>query len=178
MPALWLTVTKNDQLTLLSRIQPLRDILEETSMYMEQLTQGLSVADVANTQNINNTNLNSIGIDMSKFHRAMFVIQCGSLGSAGTVDGRLQSSANSNFNGVHNIANSNLTQIVVNNALATIEVRADQLTTGDQFVRCQLTGGGNSVVVGIIGLAGEAIHKPGDLNDLSNTYLSQRVVTP
>jgi hypothetical protein len=145
-------------------------------MYSEQMSQGLSVADVANTQNINNTNLNSIGIDMSKFHRALFVIQCGSLGAAGTVDGRLQSSAQSNFNVVHNIANSNLTQIVVNNALATIEVRADQVQAGDQFVRCQLTGGGNSVVVGIIGLAGEANHKPASANNLNNTYLSQQVV--
>jgi hypothetical protein len=145
-------------------------------MYSEQMSQGLSVADVVNTQNVNNTNLNSIGIDMSKFHRALFVIQCGSLGAAGTVDGRLQSSANSNFNGVHNIANSNLTQITVNNSLATIEVRADQVQAGDQFVRCQLTGGGNSVVVGIIGLGGEAIHKPGSANNLNNTYLSQQVV--
>jgi hypothetical protein len=151
-------------------------------MYSEQMSQGLSVADVVNTQNINNTNLNSIGIDMSKFHRALFVIQCGSLGAAGTVDGRLQSCFEANFAAnVNNIANSNLTQINVsttpgNNAVATIEVRADQIAATDRYVRCQLTGGGNSVVVGIIGLAGEAIHKPGSANNLNNTYLSQQVV--
>jgi hypothetical protein len=147
-------------------------------MQQEQLTQALSVADVINSQSVNNTNVNSIGIDMSKFKRALFVIQCASLGAAGTVDGRLQSSAQSNFNVVHNIANSNLTQIVANNALATVEVRADQLTAGDQYVRLQLTGGANAVTVGALGLGGEAIHKPGNAADLNSTYLSQRVVTP
>jgi hypothetical protein len=147
-------------------------------MQQEQLTQALSVADVINAQSVNNTNVNSIGIDMSKFKRALFVIQCASLGAAGTVDGRLQSSANSNFNVVHNVSNSNLTQITANNALATIEVRADQLTAGDQFVRLQLTGGGNALTVGAMGLGGEAVHKPGNAADLNSTYLSQRVVTP
>jgi hypothetical protein len=147
-------------------------------VYTEQLTQALSVCDVINTQSVNNTNVNSIGIDLSKFHRALFVIQAGGVGNAGTIDGRLQSSANSNFSGVTNIANSNLAQITTANALATIEVRADQVATTDRYVRLQLTGGGNAVTVGAIGLGAEAGHKPGNAADLNTTYLSQRVVTP
>jgi hypothetical protein len=151
-------------------------------MQTEQLTQALSVADVLNSASVNNTNAASSGIDMSKFKRALYVIQCGSLGAAGTVDGRLQSCSLANFaSNVHNIANSNLTQINTsttpgNNAVATIEVRADQVTIGDQYVRLQLTGGGNAVTVGAIGLGGEAIHKPGNAADVNNTFLSQRVV--
>jgi hypothetical protein len=154
--------------------------------YTEALSQGLSVCDVINSQSVNNTNVNSIGVNMANFKRVMFVIQAGSLGSAGTLDGRLQSCALANFaSNVHNIANTNLTQINTtttpgNNALATIEIRADQMVSnnaGDQYVRLQLTGGGNAITVGAIGLGGEAEHKPGYLlNDLSNTYLSQRVL--
>jgi hypothetical protein len=153
-------------------------------MYTETLTQGLSVADVVNTQSINNTNLNTIGVNMAVFKRLMYVVQAGSLGAAGTLDGRLQSCANSNFaSNVHNITSSNFTQITANNALATVEVRADEVAqqnAGDQFVRLQLTGGGNAITVGAIGLAGDAVRKPGGSsvgpNDLNSTYLSQRVV--
>jgi len=152
-------------------------------MQTEQLSQALSVADVLNSATVNNTNANSTGIDMSKFKRVMYVIQCPSLGAAGTLDGRLQSCSLANFaSNVHNVTNSNLTQINTsttpgNNAVATIEVRADQLQAGDQYVRLQLTGGGNAITVGAIGLGGEAIHKPGNLlGDVNNTFLSQRVV--
>jgi hypothetical protein len=149
---------------------------------MEQLSQALSVADVLNQQSVNNASVASAGIDMSKFRRALYVIQAGSLGAAGTLDGRLQSCKYSAFNsGINNIASTNLTQITTgttpgNNAVATIEVRDDQLTAGDRYLRLQLTGGGNAITVGAVGLAAEADYKPASAQDVSNTYLSQRVV--
>jgi len=148
---------------------------------LEQLTQGLSVVDVLNSQSVNNANVNStVGIDMQKFRRVLFIIQCASLGAAGTLDGRLQSSKVSNFaSGVHNITNSNLSQVTANNALATIEVRADQIeqqNSGDRYVRLNLTGGGNAITVAAVALGGEAVEKPASNNDLNTTYLSQRVV--
>jgi hypothetical protein len=149
---------------------------------LEQLTQGLSVADVLNQQSVNNASVASAGIDMSKFHRAMYVIQLGSLGSAGTLDGRLQSCFEANFAAsVHNIGSTNLTQITTtttpgNNAVATMEIRDDQLQAGDRYLRLQLTGGGNAITVGAIGFGGEAEYKPAKANDVSNTYLSQRNV--
>src|SRR4051812_8817782 len=107
---------------------------------LEQLTQGLSVADVLNSQSVNNTSVASAGNDMSKFRRAMFIVQAASLGAAGTLDGRLQSAAASNFATPHNIAGTNLTQITTattpgNNAVSTIEVRDDQLQAGDRYLR-------------------------------------------
>src|SRR5438270_6267888 len=150
-------------------------------MYTETMTQALSLADVINSQSVNNASVSSLGIHTSKFKRALFIIQAASLGAAGTLDGRLQSAPASNFATVHNIAGSNLTQITTsttpgNNALASIEVRVDEIQAGDRYVRLNLTGGGNAITVGAIGLGGEADAKPGNLADLSNTYLSQRVV--
>jgi hypothetical protein len=144
---------------------------------LEQMSQGLSVADVINQQSVNNASVASIGIDMTKFRRVLFVVQAGSLGAAGTLDGRLQSCAASNFgSGVHNIANSNFTQITQNLALATVECRDIDLTAGDRYLRLQLTGGGNAITVGAVGLGGEAEEKPAKANDLNTTYLTQRVI--
>ena len=143
---------------------------------LEQLTQGLSLADVINTQSVNNTNATSAGIDMTKFRRVMFEIQCGSLGSAGTVDANLQSSAQANFNVAHNIASTNITQITQNNARVTIEIRDDQITAGDRYLRLRLTGGGNAVTVGATGWGGEAEQKPAKANDLGSNYVVQRLV--
>jgi hypothetical protein len=153
---------------------------------LEQLTQGLSVIDVLNSQTITNASASSqVGVDMQKFRRVLFIIQAGALGAAGTLDGRLQSSASSTFaSGVHNVTNSNLTQINVNttpynNAIATIEVSADLVNfynQGDRYVRLNLTGGGNAITVAALALGGEAVEKPAKNNDLNTTYLSQRVV--
>ena len=155
-------------------------------MFTEQLTQGLSVIDVINFSAANNTNLNSIGVDMSLFKRVIFVIGNGGLGAAGTIDGRLQSAALSNFATVHNITGSNLAQINTtgtisgNNLTSTIEVRSDQVqqqNSGDRYVRLQLTTGGNALTgVWAVGLGGEAAQKPASNDNLNTKYLQQSVV--
>ncbi len=118
---------------------------------------------------------------MGKFKRLMWIVAPAGLGAAGTIDGRLQSSANSNFTGVHNITGTNFTQIVGNNLTSTVEVRADQVTqanAGDRYVRLQLTTAGNVLTgVAAVGLGGEAEQKPAGPNyDLNTTYVQQRVV--
>ena len=143
---------------------------------LEQLTQGLSLADAINTQSVTNTSVTSAGIDMTKFRRAMYEIQCGSLGVAGNVNGNLQSSAQANFNVAHNIASSNITQITQNNARVTIEVRDDQIQAGDRYLRLVVTGGGNAVTVGATGWGSEAEQKPAKANDLGSNYVVQRLV--
>ena len=152
--------------------------------YNEQMTQALSIADVLNSQSVNNTSVSSAGVDMSKFHRVMYVIQAPSLGAAGTLDGRLQASAQSNFNVVTNITGTNLTQILTastpgNNAVATIEVRSDEvanLSNSLKYVRLNLTGGGNAITVSAVGLGGISSQGPASQFDVGNTILSQRVV--
>jgi hypothetical protein len=143
----------------------------------EQMSQALSLADVINLTNNNNTNSNSVGIDMSKFRQVMYNIfyQTG----AGSVDGRLQSSPNSNFNVVHNITNSNLTTLNTNNTMETVEVRADQVNqqnAGDRYVRLQLTVSGGATNVSAVGWGGNSEQKPANQYDLNSSYIVARVV--
>ena len=155
-------------------------------MYTEQLSQALAIADVINFTAANNTNLNSIGVDMSQGKRLLWVIGNAGLGAAGTIDGRLQSSATSTFSVVHNIAGTNLAQIKTtsspsgNNLISTVEVRAEyvqQQNNGDRYVRLQLTTGGN-VLTGLWANAylGEAEQKPASQYNLNSSYLQQQVV--
>src|SRR4051812_26661776 len=129
-------------------------------MYTEQATQKLGYVDVLNTQSVNNTTASSLGFDLSKAKRILYVITPSNVGAAGTVDGRLQSSATSNFSTAHNIANSNFTQLTANNVATTVEVRADQVVggnAGDRYVRLNLTCGGNAVTVGAVGIATDSV---------------------
>ncbi len=147
---------------------------------MEQMTEGLAIADVINSAANNNTNTNSAGVDMSKGKRVRyFVISAAGIGAAGTIDGRLQSGPNSNFNVVHNLTGTNLTQINANNIISTVEVRADQVTqqnAGDRYVRLQLTGGGNSVTVQAFGLLGDTEQKPASQYNLNSSYIGSTIV--
>ena len=149
------------------------------------MSQRLSVADVLNYQTVTNASVNTLGIDMSKGRRVMYTVQAPSLGAAGTLDGRLQASALSNFQTITNITGTNLTQITTsttpsNNAIATLEVRADevaQLGQSLRYVRLQLTGGGNAITVAAVGYLGDAVQHPASQNDLNSTFLSQRQVS-
>lgn len=147
-------------------------------MYQETMTQGVPpMVQIVPANTALNANAVTTGaLDMSKFKRAKFVLQIGAVTGSGTVDGQLQSSANSNFNVVHNITNSQLTQITSSgaNTIVTMEVRSDQVTqqnAGDRYVRAAVTVLVNSVVIGCIGYGGESIQKPG------NQYVNTSVVT-
>lgn len=142
--------------------------------FTEQLTQGLAIADVINRTNNDNTNTNSAGIDMSRGRRALYIII--NSGGTGTIDGRLQAAANSNFNVVSNITGSNLNQTNTVNGVQTVEVRADQLPAGTRYVRLQLTGSAAAVNVQAIGFLGEASFKPASQFNLNSATLLGQVV--
>jgi hypothetical protein len=138
-------------------------------MYQEQLTQALSIAAApihpaqyaAGTQNTG-------GLDMQLFKRATFLLDVGAFGGGGTIDMKLQESTdNITFT---DLAGTNvaITQLVAaggNNRLATLEVRADQLTK--RYVRALVTIGVAATIFGCLPLGGEAIHKPGNVNDVA-----------
>jgi hypothetical protein len=149
-------------------------------MMSEQMTQGLSFADVINSQSINNTSVNSLGVDMSKFKRVLYVIANGGLGAAGVLQAQLQSCFESNFAAsVHNITQSVITNINTNNVFTTIEVRADQVNQqnqGDRYVRLNITGSGNAITVLAFGIGGEAEQKPASQYNLNTTYLQAGLV--
>ncbi len=148
-------------------------------MFTETMTQALAIMDVINSTNITNANSNSAGLDMSEVKRCRYFLKSINLGAAGTLDARLQSSPNSNFNVVHNITNTNIVQVNTNNVISTIEVRSDQVTqqnNGDRFVRLQMTGGGNAITVDAFGLGGESIQSPASQFGLGTNFVQQAVV--
>jgi hypothetical protein len=145
-------------------------------MYQEQLTQSLSIAGVpihpasyaAGPQNTG-------GIDLQLFKRATFLLDVGVFGGGGTVDMKLQESTdNVTFT---DLAGTNvaITQLVAaggNNRLAGLEVRADQITK--RYVRAQVNVGVVATFLQCLALGGEAIHKPGNANDIA--AVTQRAV--
>jgi hypothetical protein len=141
--------------------------------------QELSIADVLNSASVTNTSVNTTGIDLRNFKKVRYFIQCASLGAAGTVDGRLQVSATSNFASATNVAGTNLAQLVANNATADISMRSDQavatLATA-RYVRLQLTCGGNALTVGAHGDGLDPIQAPANQYDLTTAPVPQRVV--
>lgn len=132
-------------------------------MYTEQMTQALSLGTPVHPVSQGVGTADSGSLDMQKFRRAMFVVNVGSVGGAGTVDAKLQeSSDNSTFTDLSG-TNVSITQITTSNKVATLEVRAGQITK--RYVRCRVTVGGNAVLIAVNALGGEAVIKPGNQND-------------
>ncbi len=143
-------------------------------MYTEQLSQALSIAatEIDPVSQAIGT-VTSGAVDMSKFHRVMFAVMVGSVGAAGTVDAKLQQSA-TGTGGWTDVTGSNITTVTAGDKIVTLEMRSDQLSTGQRYVRLSITVGGNAVLIAALPLGGEAIQKPGSANDI--TAVAQRLV--
>jgi len=137
-------------------------------MITEQLSQALSIAATELdpvSQGI--ATVTTGGVDMSKFERVMFLIMVGAVGGAGTVDAKLQECTSAGGAGAADIAGGAITQITTSNKIATLEIKASQLSAGKSFVRLSLTVGGNAVLIAVVPLAGEARQKPGSAQDIA-----------
>jgi hypothetical protein len=145
-------------------------------MYTEQLSQALSIAGTELDPVSQGAGTVTTGsVDMSKFHRAIFVVMVGNVGGAGTVDAKLQTSPVSNFgSGVADVTGSNITQVTASNKIVTLEMRADQVPAGSRYARLSVTVGTNAVLIAALAIGGEAIQKPGNANDIA--AVAQRVV--
>jgi len=131
-------------------------------MYTEQLTQALAIAGAPiHPQSVSAGDADTGGIDMRKFRRALFVLNVGAFGSSATVDMKLQESTdNSSFTDLAGTGVA-ITQLVVaggNNRLATLEVRADQITK--RYVRARVTVGTAATLLQCLALGGESVQKP------------------
>jgi hypothetical protein len=142
---------------------------------LEQLSQGLSIAAAINPQTLNNSNATSgTGIDMSKFRRAMAVILVGSVTNGGSLTAKLQSASTSGGT-FTDIANSTITAITTGTQQATIEIRDDEMPSGNRWLRVVLTeGGSQNVVCAAVILGGEGDWKPASKQD--PTSVAQRLV--
>ena len=143
-------------------------------MYTEQMSQGLSIAATPiHPQTLNNASANTGGIDMSKFRRALFVADIGSVTGGGSLTAKLQESADDST--YTDVSGGAATAITASSKVATLEMRAGQLSSGKKYVRCRLTeGGSQNVVCACIALGGEAIAKPASAQD--NAVVTQRLV--
>jgi hypothetical protein len=143
-------------------------------MYTEQLSQALSLAGTAIdpvSQGVGTVTTG--GVDLQKFKRVLFVLQVGSVGAAGTVDAKLQQSSQLG-SGYADIAGSSITQVTASNKIATLEIRSEQLTGSNRYVRLSVTVAGNAVLIGAVALGGEAVAKPASAND--SAAVTQRLV--
>ena len=139
-------------------------------MYTEQMSQGLSIAG-------NPIHPHSLaaasptgtgGVDMSKFRRALYILDVGAFGASATVDMKLQESPdNATWTDLAGtgVAIAQLQSASGNNRLATLEARAGQLTK--RYLRALVTVGAAATQVCCIALGGEAISKPGSQNDVA-----------
>jgi hypothetical protein len=143
-------------------------------MYTEQLTQALSVAAApVHAQTLNNATLQTGGIDMSKFKRALFVVDVGATGAGFSVTALLQESPD--LSSWFTLAGTTINAITAQSKVATLECRSDQLTSTRRYLRCAVTeGNGQNVSVAVIPLGGEAVQKPGSAQD--HTSVAQRLV--
>src|SRR5436305_799366 len=147
-------------------------------MYTEQMSQALSIAAApVHPQTINNATQTTGAVDLSKFHRALFVVDIGAVVNGGSVTAKLQESPDnvSWFDLAGGAASAN----TASSKVITLECRADQLTATTspprRYVRCSVAEtGGQNVVVCAIPLGGEAVQKPASAQDVA--AVAQRVV--
>jgi hypothetical protein len=144
-------------------------------MYVEQLTQALGFATPVHPQLINNATLNSGGVDMSVFHRALFVLDVGAITSSGSITATLQESSDGSTNWT-NLSGSNVSQSAITTAskLYTFEARADQMSKRYLRLSVQETVGQN-VYVCVVAFGAEASHKPGNAQN-ATVVSTQNVV--
>lgn len=142
---------------------------------METASQRVSIPGTMSPPISHQTTKTTGSVDIKKFRRALFVIAVGAFGSSATVDAKLQeSSDNSSFS---DVSSGSVTQLVAaggDNRLVTMEIRADQLTSGKRYVRASLTVGTAASLTCAVPIGLDAIQKPGSGND--DTSVAQRLV--
>ena len=145
-------------------------------MITEQLSQALSIAAAPiHPQSVSAGTADTGGVDASKFRRVLFVLDVGAFGASATVDMKLQESAdNSTFTDIAGAAITQLAAAGGNNRLATLEIRAGQLSAGKRYVRARVTVGTAATTLQCLALGGEAVDKPGSANDVA--AVAQRLV--
>jgi hypothetical protein len=143
-------------------------------MYTEQLTQRLGIAAPASPQTLTGTaTVNSGSVDMSKFHRTLFLFETGTFGGTSpTLSAVLQIQESADNSTWSNNAIIPSATVTTAGSQATQEIRADQVGLGKRYVRlqavCTIGGTSPTIPLAIVGFGDEASHKPGSAqNDAS-----------
>ena len=150
-------------------------------IFNEELTRCLSPYSYLPPQAVTNTTVSTPVIDMSLFARAQFNILAGTVGAAGVIAAQLQSSPLANFATIHNMTGAVVTNIAgasANNTIVTVEIRGDQVAyqnAGDRYVRLNITGSGNPLTVGCLGIGGCAMQGPAS-QQTNTSIVTQQVI--
>jgi hypothetical protein len=146
-------------------------------MFTEQLTQALGFCTEVDPQVINDTSKTAGGIDMSKFKRALFVVNVGAVTGGGSLNFQLVEDTQASLATATNLAGNSVSQtgFTTANKLVSFEARADQMTKRYLGLKVTETGVQN-VNVCVIGFGGEAIEKPGNANNAASVN-TQNVVS-
>lgn len=119
------------------------------------------------------------GIDMVKFRRAIFILDVGNFGADATVDMKLQESNASDFSsGVSDIAGAVITQLLAaggNNRLASIEVNSGQLSK--RYVRARVITAVAASTLQCLALGGNENNSPASQYDIASVVQRVRLTT-
>ncbi len=153
-------------------------------MYTETITQRLALGAGVPPQTVNNAAVNTDAIDMTKSHRAFFVVSFGAT-VGGTVTLSLQEDdgtgtwqANGTAGSFSNSGGANVQQALAPptaNTEYTFEVRADQLSTGKKKVRLNINVSANNNLLAAVAWGDEGNHKPNNANN-ATAVSTQNVV--
>lgn len=147
-------------------------------MFTEQLTQALSIpADPLPPVNrANNATAYTIGpVDMNRFKRVMAIVTTGVLTGSANVQAYFQTCSISNGT-FANISGGNTLTVAANNLTSTLEVRADQLGSGNRYLQLAVLVNANSAFTSAYVLGGEANYKPASQYDDSDVPSTRRLV--
>ena len=134
-----------------------------------QPSERIAIAGIASPQTIANTPVVSSAVDMSRFQEALFILSMGTMASE-TMDFKLQASATSG--GTYaDIPGRAITQIAAgstSNKQVLINMKAEKMPTGTQFVRgSAVTGGATGGPASITALGVESRYGPASNDDLA-----------
>lgn len=153
-------------------------------MFTEQLTQALSIPVASKppaNYAANNTTAYTVGpVSMAESRRLLAIINMGVIGANTNVQCYLQAS-NASGGTYANISSTNqAVTLDTSNTMATIEVRADEIGTNNQYVQLAMliTGSGTGAFLSATLIGGECAYKPGSQYnfDTANTNLKQLVL--
>lgn len=145
--------------------------------FTEQMTQALAIPispGIAPANTSNSASPQTIGpIDMLKFKRIMAHIQLGVVTGTANVQAYFQGS-NSSGSGFANMSGANTLTLNTSNSEGTLELRADQLPSGNRYVQLALLTNANAAFSAAQVFAGCPNYDPAnqyDDTDLASTRL-------
>ena len=144
--------------------------------FTENASQALGLAAAPrHAATINNTTGDTGGIDMRKWERAIFFFSVGTNASSGSVIFKLQeSAADSTYTDITSAATAAITTA---SKCGSLEIRADQLTDGQRYVRCRCTeSASQAVTVSVLAIGVMARQKPGGKGATETATVAERYV--